>query len=86
VSATEVITRAPQVFVDGYLVGTVDRSDGVFQRLNVEAGSHKIELRADGYEQTQFDIQRVERDERVTRRATAAAVAANPKRGKRLIY
>jgi len=45
-----------QVFVDGYLVGTVDSFDGVFQRLNVEAGSHKIELRADGYEPTLFDV------------------------------
>jgi hypothetical protein len=45
-----------QVFVDGYFVGTVDSFDGVFQRLNVEGGSHKIELRADGYEPTQFDV------------------------------
>jgi hypothetical protein len=45
-----------QVFVDGYLVGTVDSFDGVFQRLDVEAGSHKIELRADGYQTTQFDV------------------------------
>lgn len=45
-----------QVFVDGYLVGSVDSFDGVFQRLNVEAGSHRIELRADGYETTQFEV------------------------------
>jgi len=45
-----------QVFVDGYFVGTVDSFDGVFQRLNVEAGSHKIELRADGFEPTLFDV------------------------------
>jgi hypothetical protein len=45
-----------QVFVDGYLVGTIDSFDGVFQRLDVEAGAHKIELRADGYEPTQFDV------------------------------
>ncbi len=45
-----------QVFVDGYFVGTIDSFDGVFQRLNVEGGSHKIELRADGYETTQFDV------------------------------
>ncbi len=45
-----------QVFVDGYFVGTVDSFDGVFQRLNIEGGSHKIELRADGYEPTQFDV------------------------------
>jgi hypothetical protein len=45
-----------QVFVDGYLVGSVDSFDGVFQRLNVEGGSHRIELRADGYESTQFEV------------------------------
>jgi hypothetical protein len=45
-----------QVFVDGYLVGSVDSFDGAFQRLNVEAGAHKIELRADGYETTQFEV------------------------------
>ena len=45
-----------QVFVDGYLVGPVDSFDGVFQRLNIEAGSHRIELRADGYESTQFEV------------------------------
>jgi PEGA domain len=51
-----------QVFVDGYFVGTVDSFDGVFQRLNVEAGSHKIELRADGYETTQFDVMVIPND------------------------
>lgn len=45
-----------QVFVDGYFVGTVENFDGVFQRLNVEVGSHKIELRADGYETTTLDV------------------------------
>lgn len=45
-----------QVFVDGYFVGTVDSFDGVFQRLNVEAGSHRIELKADGYAPTEFDV------------------------------
>lgn len=45
-----------QVFVDGYLVGNVDDFDGVFQRLSIEAGSHRIELRADGYAPTQFEV------------------------------
>ena len=45
-----------QVFVDGYFVGTVDSFDGVFQRLSVEAGAHKIELRADGYQTTTLDV------------------------------
>lgn len=45
-----------QVYVDGYFVGEVDSFDGVFQRLNVEAGAHKIELRANGYETVEFDV------------------------------
>lgn len=45
-----------QVYVDGYFVGTVDSYDGVFQRLNVEAGSHRVELRAEGFEPVQFDV------------------------------
>ena len=38
-----------QVFVDGYFVGLVDRFDGVFQRLHIEPGPHRIEFRANGY-------------------------------------
>lgn len=38
-----------EVFVDGYLVGLVDHFDGVFQRLHIEPGPHRIEFRADGY-------------------------------------
>jgi hypothetical protein len=48
--------RDAQVFVDGYFVGNVDGFDGVFQRLNVDAGGHKIEIRAPGYETLQFDV------------------------------
>ena len=47
--------RDAQVFVDGYFVGNVDSFDGVFQRLTIEAGAHKIEIRAPGYETLQFD-------------------------------
>jgi len=38
-----------EVFVDGYFVGLVDQFDGVFQRLHIEPGAHRIEFRADGY-------------------------------------
>ncbi|HEV3484451.1 MAG TPA: PEGA domain-containing protein [Vicinamibacterales bacterium] len=48
--------REAQVFVDGYFVGNVDSFDGVFQRLSIEAGAHKIEIRAPGYETLQFDV------------------------------
>jgi hypothetical protein len=45
-----------QVFVDGYYVGVVDSFDGVFQRLNLDAGPHKVEIKAEGYETAQFDV------------------------------
>lgn len=45
-----------QVYVDGYYVGLVDSFDGSFQRLSVEDGPHKIEVRAEGYEPVQFDV------------------------------
>ncbi|MEP7116504.1 MAG: hypothetical protein ABI880_02910 [Acidobacteriota bacterium] len=39
--------RDAQVFVDGYYAGVVDDYDGVFQRLNMEPGSHHIEVQVD---------------------------------------
>ena len=37
-------------------VGTVDSFDGAFQKLGIEGGNHKIELKAEGYEPLQFDV------------------------------
>jgi hypothetical protein len=45
-----------QVYVDGYFAGEVDNFDGTFQRLSIEAGSHKVEIRAEGYETVTFDV------------------------------
>lgn len=45
-----------QVYVDGYYVGEVDSFDGVFQRLNIEEGAHRVEIRAPGYEPVQFEV------------------------------
>ena len=36
--------RHAQVFVDGYYAGEVDDYDGIFQRLNLEPGPHRIEI------------------------------------------
>jgi hypothetical protein len=44
------------VFVDGYFAGQVDEFDGIFQRLHVEPGPHRIEIRADGYQPLFFDV------------------------------
>ena len=45
-----------QVYVDGYYVGEVDSFDGIFQRLTLDAGAHRIEIRAEGYLPEQFEV------------------------------
>jgi hypothetical protein len=45
-----------EVYVDGYFVGTVNDFNGMFQRLNVDAGPHRIELRAEGFETVEFEV------------------------------
>ena len=37
---TQVTPREAEVYVDGYLTGTVDDFDGMFQRLRVPLGEH----------------------------------------------
>jgi hypothetical protein len=48
--------RQAQIYVDGYYVGLVDNYDGAFQKLDIEGGGHKVELKADGYEPLQFEV------------------------------
>ena len=48
--------RDAEVSVDGYFVGIVDDFDGVLQQANVEAGPHRIEIRAPGFEPVSFDV------------------------------
>src|SRR3954454_8702583 len=40
--------RNAEVYVDGAYAGIVDDYDGVFQRLDLEPGSHEIEIRTQG--------------------------------------
>jgi hypothetical protein len=44
------------VYVDGYYVGLVDDFNGVFQKLTMEPGAHRVEIRAPGYETLQIDV------------------------------
>jgi hypothetical protein len=53
---TQVTPRQTEVFVDGYYAGTVDDFDGTFQRLNVEAGDHSIELYLPGHRPHQLGV------------------------------
>jgi hypothetical protein len=52
----EVRPRDAAVYVDGYYAGIVDDFDGVFQRLTLEAGPHRIELELPGFEPRAFDV------------------------------
>lgn len=45
----QVTPREAEVYVDGYLVGTVDDFDGFLQRLDVPAGEHDLTLYLEGY-------------------------------------
>ena len=43
------VQRQAQVYVDGYLAGTVDDFDGYYQRLRVRPGTHEITVYQNGY-------------------------------------
>jgi len=45
----QVEPRNTEVFVDGYLAGTADDFDGIFQRLRLEPGEHEIVLYLEGH-------------------------------------
>ncbi len=48
--------REASVYIDGYFAGQVDEFDGIFQRLRIESGPHRVEIRLDGYEPLSFDV------------------------------
>src|SRR3954451_2137723 len=48
--------RNAKVYVDGYLVGNVDQFGGAFQKLTLNGGRHKVEVRAEGFETAEFDV------------------------------
>jgi PEGA domain-containing protein len=57
--------REAAVYVDGYYAGRVDDFDGIFQRLKIDAGPHRVEIRLDGYETLTFDV-RIDPDRKTT--------------------
>jgi hypothetical protein len=59
--------RDAEVYVDGYYAGLVDDFDGMFQKLELEAGPHRIEVRKAGYSTMTFEV-RVPIEESVTYR------------------
>jgi len=62
-----------EVYVDGYYAGIVDDFDGVFQKLRLDAGPHRIEMKAPGFETLGVDI-RIEPDHTTTYRGNLATV------------
>jgi hypothetical protein len=48
--------RSAKVYVDGYFVGLVDQFDGIFEKLALNTGRHKVEIKADGFETAEFDV------------------------------
>ena len=57
-----------RVYIDGALVGTVDEFDGLSDHLEVEPGTHRLEIRADGFETFSTEI-RVRENRTITARA-----------------
>jgi len=45
----QVTPRDTEVYVDGYIAGTVDDFDGTFQRMRLPAGEHEIVLYREGH-------------------------------------
>jgi hypothetical protein len=64
----------PQLYVDGYYVGTLD---DVIGELILDVGVHKIEMRADGYETLEVNVQ-VSADRPITYRGALKRVDAIP--------
>jgi hypothetical protein len=52
----KVVPREAEVYVDGFFAGRVDDFDGAMQKLKIVQGSHRIELRAEGYETASFTV------------------------------
>jgi PEGA domain len=59
--------REASVYVDGYYAGVVDDFDGVFQRLHLSSGPHRIEIRQPDHDPLSFDV-RIDPDQTVTYR------------------
>jgi len=57
-----------QVYVDGYYMGSVDDFRRMIPGRSIQAGAHRVEVRASGYEPTSFDVM-IPPNETVTYRA-----------------
>jgi hypothetical protein len=63
-----------EVHVDGVLVGKANHFEGVFHKLRLDAGVHRLELRASGYEPLVVNV-RIEGGESMTYRGSLEKTA-----------
>ena len=75
--ALETIPGNAQVFVDGYYMGLAEELDARGGVVDLDAGAHRIELRAPGYETLAFSV-RIEPNEIVRYRGRMDAVSTRP--------
>jgi hypothetical protein len=73
----ETIPGSAQVFVDGFYVGTADEFGLIGRPISIAAGSHRVELRAPGYETAAFSVM-IEPNQILRYRGDMRATASTP--------
>ena len=63
------------VYVDGVYAGRADDFGGNSQRSDLKVGTHRVELRAEGYQAVQFDT-RIEKGRTTFHRATLSPLGS----------
>ncbi len=58
-----------EVYIDGALVGKASQFEGVFHKLRLEEGVHRLELRASGYQSLTVNV-RIDAGESMTYRGS----------------
>src|SRR5688572_5943162 len=66
-----------QVFVDGYYVGVAEEFGPGGRAINLDAGTHQVELRAAGYDTLTFNVA-IESNNIVRYRGEMQAIASKP--------
>jgi hypothetical protein len=70
----EIKPRDAEVYIDGGLVGKANQFVGLFHKIRLDAGVHRLELRAPGYEPIVVNV-RIQPGETMTYRGTLEKIA-----------
>jgi hypothetical protein len=70
----DVKPRDAEVYIDGALIGRANQFIGLFHKLRIEAGVHRLELRAPGYEPIVVNV-RIQGGESMTYRGALEKIA-----------